>query len=300
MKRLKEYPDSNGVSWVRFDTELALQPDYDVPTNVPTEIKDYMLSCLSHNEHSTVNTYCFKLITLPFYSVPMWVKRQEDILSILDYSYSVCCQCGQVLTTPGQLCVLFLLVMDENKYLSMTWQIQLQCMCSIVENMYDTLSYFPFMLHVHSCLTDNIESGWNQFIEYLDTRNQIGNCNICGIQLENKTMTCCNNVVCNLVRNQKRENQKREEKEEEQVTDFMDEMMTLFFTSNVDLISPLLSPVCYEKTCRIRLRSLKDLVSKYECCEKCRLEIYCSKECFNKNAGKHALNKCKSYLDIFI
>lgn len=298
MKKNKEYFDSNGVIWNRYDSGKCLKPLYRIPFNVHSQIQSFMLDYLQD-----INEHAFYYVSLPYYSVPMWVKYEKDISTVLDYSYCVCCHCGHLLTTPGQLCVLFLLGLDNQNCLTMTWRIQLKCTCSIKEDMYNDLSYFPFLLHSQAALEQPIKQGWTQFIDELESKP--GVCSICGIGFEKEKKEkeidqcqryCCQNVVCNVLYDKNCTKQMKTKT----IQDYMNDMLLSFFTSNVDLISPLLSFVCYDPTCRARLKTVKNPSKKYECCHKCRQQIYCSKECYYRNEERHLQGKCKSYLDIFI
>lgn len=286
-KPRKEYLDSRGIAWHRYDSEKCPNAYYSVPPNVYESIQQSMYECISTATATdcTVVEHEYYMIHLPFFSVPMWISREDDICSYLDFCYCTCYQCQQFIAGPAQLCVLFLLAKDSHGYFSFNWQVVLQCKCSIKSGNYDDLHYFPFLLHVQFLLSKPIEQGWKHFIE---SKTIMKTCTICDIPLEEESNNnICTKTVCHYL-------------SDRDIVDDSSNMTLLldtFFMQKIDLVSVLVSPVCYESKCRKRLKVVKQPINVYWSCKRCRCAIYCSEQCLKNNEDKHC--NCKCFLDIY-
>lgn len=282
-KPRKEYLDSRGIPWHRYDSEKCIAPYYLPLDDTFASVKEEMYECISADCNIVEHEY--RIVNLPFFSVPMWVSREDDIYSALDFCYCVCFQCNTFISGPAQLCILFLLAKDSNGYYNFNWQVLLQCKCSISNRNYDNLHYFPFLLHVQFLLSNPIEQGWTHFIESLHDNQQSTSCSICDIPIDTTKRSVCSKTVCNYLLKSDRKPQSN-----------MMLLFEVFFKYHIDLVSVLVSPVCHESKCRKRLKVVKHPINTYWSCKKCRCSIYCSENCFNLNKDKH--QKCKCYLDI--
>lgn len=276
--------DSDGVPWSRFNPSRG---ELCVPYGVPSDIHLEIRSCI--REYMPTNQHLFFTVTLPYFSVPMWVTNESEINSWLNYSFCCCFECGLILRSPGRLILVFLLGKDDNDpALCMSWRIALVGPCCLPDLIYGA-SYYPFMLYVHSQIRESIEAAWNQFND-VPLHNH---CIICDIEIENgnEDLDTCLNDICVYLRCCTKSIH------ELTLEERRDNLLWFFYCTSVDVVTPLLQQICHHPSCEKPLREQ----SRYprDQCGQCKRVCYCSSRCRKRHRKKHRKSGCISYREIW-
>jgi len=248
------YCDSDNVEWMLFDVNGQRCPSYDTPLH--TDIFDYM------GKHLSIEHCDTRCIGLPYFSVPMWVVDEADITSVLNCLYCVCCECGSVLNTPGQVMIIFTIGIDPmDNVTCMTWRTGLRGLCCN-PNLLENSVYFPLMLTSQKKLIQTIENGWSSF----NTERVCTGCEHWECKLTDKLI-----VQHNLY------------------ASVADQLLWHFFDIKLDVVTPLILNKCAKVTCGIPLKYCKDPII----CDICRIKVYCSDKCIENHY-------CKPYYLLWI
>jgi len=239
------YCDSNNVEWVMFNVNNDREPPYDTPSHL--EIKQCIESHLSTSNCVSCT------VPLPYFSVPMWVAKQSDVVSPLNYLYCVCCECGLKLNTPGQLMIMISLGMDSEQTISMTWRVCLRGMCCNPDLLEHSV-YYPFILSSQQHLISIIETGWSSF----DTQTEC---------------TGCSHWECKFTDDIIKQYQLYNEHT------VLDQLLWHFYDIKLDVVTPLVYNKCARTTCGIPLKYCKNSVA----CDTCRKMVYCSEKCVEEH-----------------
>ena len=253
MNRL--YCDSNNVKWMMFDVDKQRGPLYNTPTH--TEL----IECIEN--HLGMPRCVSRIVSLPYYSVPMWVANENDITSLLNYLYCVCCSCGSTLHTPGQLVIIISLGMNKDQTTSMTWRVGMRGLCCNA-HLLDHNIYYPYILSSQKKLISAIETGWSSF----DTTNECNGCTHWECKMTDEIIKENHLYTENVV---------------------LDQLLWHFFNIKLDVVTPLLYNRCAKSTCGIPLKYAKNRIT----CDICRKNVYCSEECVEKH-------HCKAYYLLWI
>ena len=274
----KEYRDQTGNVWERYDNSYAQGPSYEVPHGKITEIERHILSLVDGHYVS----YCFRLLPIPIFSVPMWVKHEKNIYTPLHYSYSVCCECQRVCRGPVQLCVLLLLCRYEDGTFSYAKRALVRCIeCN--PRMLLECSYYGFILGAQRAITKPLDYGWSTFEPpYLREQHACYMCESEG----------CRSIQCQL----EYEFICRTSGDPRRIPHIracMDDLQWHFFSIELNIVSKFLANMCYNPMCRQRLTQRVDA----HMCDNCRRVVYCSEKCF---ATHHNAGECTWYLDCWL